>query len=247
MLGAGSVVGMINSWLVRAFVNADEEHGNPALVVVEPEGSSVTAGQRQELATRLGVPATVFVQDASAGRVSIHSNYGQSIRFGGHPLLATVEALHGMGIAPKELVPEAGPVPCRRDADGTVWLTAPARWSKPWRHYRMGSAAEIDALTGLPEGEDFTQVWAWEDQQAGRVRARLWAPRIGKGEDEACGSASMLLTLKLERALEVLHGRHRAVIRTRPVDDVRVELGGRCAVERPGDGVRAALDELYAG
>ncbi|GAA0217412.1 PhzF family phenazine biosynthesis protein [Actinomadura nitritigenes] len=237
---------MIKCWLVRAFVNAAGEHGNPALVVVEPEASSVTAGERQELATRLGVPATVFVVDAAAGRVSIHSNYGQSIRFGGHPLLATVEALHRIGRAPEELIPEAGPVPCRRDADGTVWLTAPARWSKPWRHYQMSSAAEIDALTGLPDGEDFTQVWAWEDQKAGRVRARLWAPRIGKGEDEACGSASMLLTQKLDRGLEVLHGRHRAVIRTRPVDDVRVELGGRCAVESPGSDVRAALDELYA-
>jgi predicted PhzF superfamily epimerase YddE/YHI9 len=238
---------MINSWLVRAFVNAEGAHGNPALVIVEPEGNSVTAVQRQELATRLGVPATVFVQDATAGRVSIHSNYGQSIRFGGHPLLATVEALHRIGKAPKELVPEAGPVSCRRDEDGTVWLTAPARWSKPWRHYQMDSAAEIDALTGLPEGEDFTQVWAWEDQEAGRVRARLWAPRIGKGEDEACGSASMLLTLKLGRGLEVLHGRYRAIIRTRPVDDVRVELGGRCAVEPPGEDFRAALDALYIG
>ncbi|MWA07624.1 PhzF family phenazine biosynthesis protein [Actinomadura sp. LD22] len=232
---------MINCWYVRAFVDAEGAHGNPALVVVEPEGSSVTAVQRQELATRLGVPATVFVHDAATGRVSIHGNYGQAIRFGGHPLLATVEALHRIGKATKELLPEAGPVACRRDEDGTVWLTAPAQWSKPWRHYQMGSAAEIDVLTGLPEGEDFTQVWAWEDGEAGRVRARLWAPRIGKGEDEACGSASMLLTLKLGRDLEVLHGRHRAVIRTRQVDDARVELGGRCAVESPGADVHAAL------
>ncbi|MGQ5639028.1 MULTISPECIES: PhzF family phenazine biosynthesis protein [unclassified Streptomyces] len=237
---------MTACWMVRAFVNAEGMFGNPALVVAEPDGASVTSAQRQELATRLGVPATVFVRDADQGRISIHSSYGQSIRFGGHPLLATVEALHGIGRAPRELLPDAGPVPCRRDADGTVWLTAPAAWSKPWRHCRMADAAEVDALTGLPDGEDFTQVWAWEDEAAGRVRARLWAPRIGKGEDEACGSASMLLTLKLGRALEVLHGRHRAVIRTRPVDDSRVELGGRCAVERPAAQVRDAVAALYA-
>lgn len=237
---------MVNCLLIRAFVNGEGAHGNPALVVLEPEGASATDGQRQELASRLGIPATVFVQDARRGLVSIHSSYGQTIRFGGHPLLATVEALHRLGLTTRELIPAAGAVACRRDADGTVWLTAPAAWSKPWRHYEMAGPAEIDALTGLPDGEDFTQVWAWEDRGAGRVRARLWAPRIGKGEDEACGSASMLLTLKLGRDLEVLHGRHRAVIRTRPVGGVQVELGGRCAVDEPGDELRAEVARLYA-
>ncbi|MEU2873262.1 hypothetical protein ABZ769_29355 [Streptomyces olivoreticuli] len=56
----------------------------------------------------------------------------------------------------------------------------------------------------------------------------------------------MLLTLKLGRDLEVLHGRHRAVIRTRPVDGVQVELGGRCAVDEPGDDLRAEVARLYA-
>ncbi|MGK9463009.1 hypothetical protein ACSLFT_23705 [Streptomyces sp. G6] len=69
----------------------------------------------------------------------------------------------------------------------------------------------------MPDSQDFTQVWAWEGEAASRVRARLWAPRIGKGEDETCGSASMLLTQKLGRSLEVLHGPHRAVIRPRSV------------------------------
>jgi predicted PhzF superfamily epimerase YddE/YHI9 len=83
--------------LVRAFINADRTFGNPALVVVEPEGARVTAAQRQDLATRLGIPATVFVHDPASGSVSIHGSYGQEIRFGGHPLLATVEALHRLG------------------------------------------------------------------------------------------------------------------------------------------------------
>ncbi|SDI46175.1 hypothetical protein SAMN05421505_1547 [Sinosporangium album] len=109
----------------------------------------------------------------------------------------------------------------------------------------MGSPEEIDRLTGLPEGGDFTQVWSWIDRGEGRVRARFWAPRIGKGEDEACGSASMLLTLKLDRALEVIHGRYGAVIRTRPVDGVEVELGGRCVLEEPGETIRSRVTELY--
>lgn len=236
---------MVAAQLVRAFVNADRRFGNPALVVAEPEGARVTAAGRQELAGRLGVPATVFVHHGGEGRVSIHGSYGQEIRFGGHPLLATVEALHRWGRLREDLAPAAGRVACRRDADGWVWLTAPAAWSKPWRHYRMDSAAEIDALTGLPEGEDFTQVWAWIDEPAGRVRARLWAPRLGKGEDEACGSASMLLALRLGRPLDLTYGRFGAVIRTNPVDDRRVELGGRCVAGEPDPAMAAAIDRLY--
>ncbi|MEV5711059.1 PhzF family phenazine biosynthesis protein [Actinoallomurus sp. NPDC052274] len=232
--------------LARAFVNAEGEYGNPALVVIEPDGASVTADERQALATRLGIPATVFVRDDARGVVAIHGSYGQAIRFGGHPLLATVEVLHRLGSPVTELVPEAGPVACRRDQDGTVWITAPAAWSKPWRHLEMDRPETIDALTGLPEGEDFTQVWAWMDRTAGRVRARLWAPRIGKGEDEACGSASMLLTLKLGRPLEVVHGRHGALIRTNPIDDVRVELGGRCVVDSPTPELTAQITDFYA-
>jgi hypothetical protein len=57
----------------------------------------------------------------------------------------------------------------------------------------------------------------------------------------------MLLTRKLGRGLEVLHGRHRAVIRTRPVDETHAELGGgRCAIEQPAAHVREAVAALYA-
>jgi predicted PhzF superfamily epimerase YddE/YHI9 len=231
--------------LAHAFVNAEGADGNPALVVVEPTGSTATKESRQDLATRLGIPAIVFVRDVARGMVSIHGSYGQEIQFGGHPLLATVEVLHQLGSDVKELTPAAGPVGCRRDPDGTVWLTAPAAWSKPWRHYEMDSPTAIDALTELPAGEDFTQVWAWMDQAAGRIRARLWAPRIGKGEDEACGSASMLLTLKLGRRLEVVHGQHGSIILTNPVDDGEVELGGRCTVATPDPAICAQVADLY--
>ncbi|MDT0379347.1 PhzF family phenazine biosynthesis protein [Streptomyces sp. DSM 42041] len=236
---------MVACQLARAFVDADGAHGNPALVVVEPEHRRASEPERQALADALGIPAVVFVADEQ-GRVHIHGSYGTPIRFGGHPLLATTEVLHRLGRPVEKLTPAAGTVACRRDDGGTVWLTAPAAWSKPWRHYEMGSAREIEALTGLPAGEDFTQVWAWLDEPAGRVRARLWAPRIGKGEDEACGSASMLLTLKLDRDLEVVHGRHGAVIRTRRAGDGLVELGGRCVLDEPGAGVREKVEALYA-
>lgn len=228
---------MVESELVRAFVGPDDRYGNPALVVVEP--APLSDAECAGLAVRLGVPATVFVGDEAAGRVRIFGSYGTEIMFGGHPVLATIDVLHRRGHAVREILTKAGPVACSRDGDGVDRLVAPAAWSKPWRHYPMASAAEIDALTELPEGEDFTQVWAWMDEAEGTVRARLWAPRINKPEDEACGSASMILAQSLGRSLTVLHGKG-SVIHVRPVDDVLVELGGRCAV----DDLPAELGEL---
>jgi predicted PhzF superfamily epimerase YddE/YHI9 len=228
--------------MVRAFVGAGGDFGNPALVVLEPDGSTLVDVQRAESAIRLGVPAIVF---AAGNTVRIYGSYGAEIAFGGHPVLATVEVLCRLGAAPEKIETAAGTVACRRDPDGTVWLRAPAAWSKPWRHYEMDSPHAVEALTELPPGEDFTQVWAWMDREAGAVRARLWAPRIGKPEDEACGSASMLLAQRLGRPLEVLHGRG-SIIRVDPVDDVEVELGGRCAVELATPAIQAEVESLYA-
>jgi predicted PhzF superfamily epimerase YddE/YHI9 len=234
---------MIESRLVRAFTGPDGRYGNPALVVLEP--ASITPEERSDLAVRLGVPATVFVSDAAAGRIRIHGSYGSEISFGGHPVLATIDVLHALGHKPDRIRTKAGDVACRRGEDGVNWLRAPAAWSKPWRHYPMGSAAEIEALTELPAGEDFTQVWAWMDETAGDVRARLWAPRIGKPEDEACGSASMILAQKLGRPLTVLHGRG-SVIHVRPLDDGVCDLGGLCAADDVPDKITAILEDAYA-
>ena len=226
--------------MVRAFVGPEGDFGNPALIVLEPEDGA-SAEQRADLAVRLGVPAVVFV---TGTKVKIYGSYGSEIRFGGHPVLATADVLYRLGAAPDLIHTAAGPVACRRDADGTTWLRAPAEWSKPWRHLRLDTPAEIEALTELPEGEDFTQVWAWIDEVAGTVRARLWAPRIGKPEDEACGSASMLLARDLGRRLTVLHGRG-SVISVDPVNDTEVDLGGRCAVELATAAIRAEVEALY--
>jgi predicted PhzF superfamily epimerase YddE/YHI9 len=94
--------------LARAFVNADGAHGNPALVIVEPEGVKTTSQQRQDLADDLAIPATVFVQGAVEGRVGIHSTHGSPIRFGGHPSLATVEVLHHLGFPVTAIARQTG-------------------------------------------------------------------------------------------------------------------------------------------
>lgn len=230
--------------LMRAFVGEDGGGGNPALVIRECAGDGWNDEDRMRVAVENGVPATVFIADGGdrvAPRIRIFGSYGLPIEFGGHPTLATVEALHRWGVDVTSLRPNAGEVRTRRDSGtGMVHVTAPASWSKPWRHLQLAAPETIDGLTELPAGEDFTQVWAWIDEPAGVIRARLWAPRINKGEDEACGSASMILADRLGRALTVIHGQGRSVIRVTPHGEGVVELGGRC-VEEP---VPAAIEAL---
>lgn len=233
---------------MRAFVGDDGAGGNPALVVQEAPGDDWQDADRLRVAVESGVPATVFVADgesAVARRIRIFGSYGMPIAFGGHPTLATVEALHRWGVDVDSVQPNAGQVSTRRDADsGVVHVTAPASWSKPWRHLQLDAPETIDRLQQLPEGEDFTQVWAWIDERAGVIRARLWAPRINKGEDEACGSASMILADRLGRPLTVIHGRGRSVIQVSPQGDGVVELGGRCVEDAVPPAVEALVREV---
>jgi predicted PhzF superfamily epimerase YddE/YHI9 len=56
----------------------------------------------------------------------------------------------------------------------------------------------------------------------------MFAPSEGKPEDEASGSASMVLAVALGRDLTVVHGQG-SVIHARP-RGAGVNLGGRCVV-----------------
>jgi predicted PhzF superfamily epimerase YddE/YHI9 len=56
----------------------------------------------------------------------------------------------------------------------------------------------------------------------------MFAPSQGKPEDEASGSASMVLAVAVGRDLTVVHGQG-SVIHARP-RGAGVNLGGRCVV-----------------
>jgi len=208
--------------MARVFTADDGSHGNEVLVVV---GDGLPAAAvRQEVARTAPAPATVFV-DADRFDVRIH-NPKLERPFAGHPLLGTVAVLCELGRTPETLSAPAGHVRVW-SADGLCWLHAPAGWSPNARHRQVATAAEVEALTGPPADEP-VQVWAWVDEPAGVVRARQFAPSEGKPEDEACGSASMVLAAALGRPLTVSHGRG-SVIHVRP-RGAGVDLGGRCLV-----------------
>jgi len=114
--------------------------------------------------------------------------------------------------------------------NGLEWLYAPSGWSPNTQHRQLSNPAGLEALREAPPDEP-VQVWAWLDEPAGLVRARMFAPSEGKPEDEACGSASMVLATRLGRELTIVHGKG-SVIHVRPRSQ-GVHLGGRCVVLPP--------------
>jgi len=77
-------------------------------------------------------------------------------------------------------------------------------------------------------------VWAWEDEAAGRIRARVFPNGIGIDEDEATGAFGIQLGALLGRPAVIRQG-EGSELRVRPAEDDRIAVGGRVALreERP--------------
>ncbi len=73
--------------------------------------------------------------------------------------------------------------------------------------------------------------WAWEDEAAGEVRSRCYSLEDGIGEDEATGSAAIMLAVALDRPLTIHQGRG-SLLQAKPLGEGRAEVGGRVAPRR---------------
>ncbi|MFD6434481.1 PhzF family phenazine biosynthesis protein [Streptomyces venezuelae] len=210
--------------VVRVFCGPDGRHGNE-LGVVRDGARTPAREDRQALAGKLGFSETVFVDDPERGVIEI---YTPTLRlpFAGHPCVGTAWLLDV-----PELVTPAGVVTARQDGEFT-WITARAEWAPPRTLRRYGTAAEVDALDVPPPGE-WIYAWAWQDEAAGRVRARAFPGRDdGIDEDEATGAAALLLTHELGRALNITQGRGSQLL-TAPGPGNVIEVGGRVMFCQP--------------
>ncbi|MGW5660980.1 PhzF family phenazine biosynthesis protein [Streptomyces sp. NPDC003758] len=224
--------------VLRVFCGPSGGYGNELGVV--RDGSLMPGrDERQTFAAKLGFSETVFVDDPERGIIDI---YTPTLRlpFAGHPCVGTAWLLDL-----PELVTPAGVVGARQDGEFS-WIEARPEWAPPRTLRQYATAAEVDGLAVPPLGE-WVYAWAWEDESAGRIRARGFPGRMdergvsrssgagactgGIGEDEATGAAALLLTARLGRALNIRQGAGSQIL-TAPQPEGWVEVGGRVFLER---------------
>jgi len=213
--------------VLRVFCAEDGGWGNPLGVFLD--GAEVPAERRQAVAHELGFSETVFVDDRARGEIRIFTP-GLELPFAGHPTVGTAWLLGREGGAVGALQAPAGEVAVRTEGDLT-YVVARADWSPPWELIELGSPAEVEALDGPPGGrEDEIYLWAWADEGAGTVRSRCFSLADGVGEDEATGSAAIMLAAALERPLTIHQG-EGSLLHARPLGEGRAEVGGRVVLD----------------
>jgi hypothetical protein len=135
--------------------------------------------------------------------------------------------------AVETLRPPAGPV-ATRVVDGLTFIAAEAEWSPEFEYRQLPGPADVHALPDPPPDADSLYAWAWIDESAGTIRARMFAPRYGVPEDEATGSAALALCVLLGRPVTIHQG-HGSVLVARPLGEGRGEVGGSVALDETRD------------
>ena len=208
--------------VLKVFLGEDGSGGNPLGVFLD--GAEVTEDERQGIAADLGFSETIFVDDAERGVLRIFTPAAE-LPFAGHPLVGAAWLLRRERDEPSVLRPPAGEVGVRFEAE-TTFITGRPEWAPEFEHIELGSPEEVDALDGPPEGSEVAGMWAWEDEENGRVRVRVFPVRYGIREDEATGAHAVRLAALLERRLEIRQG-VGSIILAEPQPDGSVEIGGR--------------------
>jgi len=208
--------------VVSVFLGPDETGGNPLGVFVE--AGDTAPERRQEIAADLGYSETVFVTGADA-TLAIHTPT-RELPLAGHPLVGTAWLLRGLGRPTDTLRPPAGPVPTWAAGD-TTWIRADPADAPDFTLRRLATPAEVDAYAATDGGENTLDIWSWLDEDAGRVRCRVFPRDMGIVEDEATGAAALRLTAALGRPLDIRQGVGSQILSS-PTAEGLVEIGGRC-------------------
>jgi predicted PhzF superfamily epimerase YddE/YHI9 len=212
--------------LLRVFCGDGGSGGNPLAVFLE--GGEVPEGDRQEVAAELGLSETAFVDDAPRGQIRIFTP-AVELPFAGHPAVGTSWLLAREQTPVDTLRPPAGDVPVRY-AEGMSFVAARPEWPPNFDWEQLASAEEVDALEGPPDGRDMLGAWAWIDEPARIIRARVFPVALGIAEDEATGAAAVQLGQLLDGAIDIRQGRGSRIL-ARRLENGYVEIGGRTLLE----------------
>lgn len=207
--------------VLRVFVGPAGDGGN--LLGVFAEAPGWPEPRRQEIATSLGFSETVFVEDAAHGELRIHTP-AVELPLAGHPLVGTSWLLARLERPVDTLRPPAGEVPTWV-SEGRTWISAHPEWAPEFELRQVSSPATVNSHPGAGPDEHL-QVWAWQDESAGRVRVRVFPTAMGIAEYEATGAAALRLGAQLQRPLVIQQGEASEIL-VRPAPDGTVAVGGR--------------------
>jgi len=215
--------------VVNVFVDDRGDHGNPLGILW---ASPSTARNEQQIAADLGFSETIFL-DALEGDVAAARIFtpARELPFAGHPTVGLAAWLRSGGDQITAIEVPAGRVRVRTDGDLTFVSASPG-WAPEFLLDQLSSPQEVDAVDPYAYGEGLHYVWAWADERAGRVRARMFAPDLGIREDEATGAAAVRLTAELGRDLEILQGGGSVIHTHARRLGTQVEVGGRVSEAR---------------
>ena len=223
----------IDVTVLRVFTDAQGNFGNPLGVV---DAAAVEPEHRQRLAAELGYSETTFVDLPATGSSTAHARIYTPLTelpFAGHPTVGASWWLRARGTPIRTLQVPAGIVQVSYDDDVTA-IRARAEWSPEFAIHDLDSLDELAAANPADFPDDVPHyLWAWADEPAGSVRARLFAANLGVAEDEATGSAAVRVTDYLSRDLTITQGKG-SVIQTTWSPEGWVRVAGRVV----DDGVR---------
>ena len=231
--------------VLRVFARGDDG-GNHLGVVVDADDLEIQT--MQSLATRLGYSETIFLYRGDPTPVRIFTPVAE-IPFAGHPLVGAAWMLGRLGeVGEGRIACGIGEVRFRVDGDGArvdVPLSASvaaapqdaaaaagvavggAWWvDLPYR-YLVVETAGAQAVAGADVDLDRLAAAAWSGtyvfaREAGRVKARFFAPALGVPEDPATGSAAVALA-----AVMLATGRGEGSVIIEQGD----EIGAPCHIE----------------
>ena len=200
--------------VLRVFTDADGSHGNPLGVV---DAAAVPAGERQALAAELGYSETIFIDLPASGSTSAHAHIftpAVELPFAGHPTVGAGWWLRHRGMPVHTLAVPAGLVEIGQNGELTT-VRARAEWSPQFTVHDLSSVDDVLAADPADYADDaYHYLWAWQDRDSGKIRARMFANEFGVPEDEATGSAAVRMTDYLSRDLTVTQGRGSQIFTT---------------------------------
>ncbi|WP_343575120.1 PhzF family phenazine biosynthesis protein [Mycobacterium sp.] len=216
--------------VLRVFTDARGNFGNPLGVV---DAATVQPDQHQRIARQLGYSETIFVNLPAAGSTTAEARIytpATELAFAGHPTVGASWWLQSVGTPIHTLQVPAGLVQVSYDDDITT-ISARSDWSPEFAIHDLHSVDGLATADPADYSDDVAHyLWAWVDETAGSLRARMFAPNLGVAEDEATGSAAVRITDYLSRDLHITQGQG-SIIDTTWSPQGWVRIGGRVVNE----------------